>query len=83
MDGQKAPGHRLEQQEEARLVRQAINQLAEEFRLVLILRELDGFCYEEIASVLDIPLGTVRSRLCRARMQLKEQLTLLMGESYA
>jgi RNA polymerase sigma-70 factor, ECF subfamily len=41
---------------------------------VLVLREIDGCCYESIAEVLDVPVGTVRSRLHRARMQLREQL---------
>jgi len=49
---------------------------------VLVLREIDGCCYETIANVLDLPIGTVRSRLHRARMQLREQLkeVLAVGE---
>ncbi len=68
------PGERLEREERCRQVRQAISQLAEEHRVVLVLREIDGCCYETIAEVLDLPVGTVRSRLHRARMQLREQL---------
>jgi RNA polymerase sigma-70 factor, ECF subfamily len=68
------PGDRLEREERCRQVRQAISQLAEEHRVVLVLREMDGCCYETIAEILDLPVGTVRSRLHRARMQLREQL---------
>jgi RNA polymerase sigma-70 factor (ECF subfamily) len=41
---------------------------------VVVLREIDGCCYETIAEVLDLPVGTVRSRLHRARLQLREEL---------
>jgi RNA polymerase sigma-70 factor (ECF subfamily) len=69
-----APGERLEREERCRQVRQAIAQLPEEYRVVLVLREMEGYCYETIAEILDLPVGTVRSRLHRARMQLREQL---------
>jgi RNA polymerase sigma-70 factor, ECF subfamily len=39
-----------------------------------VLREIDGFCYETIAEILDLPVGTVRSRLHRARLQLRDEL---------
>jgi RNA polymerase sigma-70 factor (ECF subfamily) len=68
------PCEQLEREERCRQVRQAISSLAEEHRVVLVLREIDGCCYETIAEVLDLPVGTVRSRLHRARMQLREQL---------
>ncbi len=68
------PCERLEREERCRQVRQAISQLAEEHRVVLVLREMDGCCYETIAEILDLPVGTVRSRLHRARMQLRELL---------
>jgi len=68
------PSERLESEERCRQVRYAISQLAEEYRVVLVLREMDGCCYETIAEILDLPVGTVRSRLHRARMQLREQL---------
>ena len=54
--------------------------LCEEFRSVLVLREIDGFCYESIAEVLDLPVGTVRSRLHRARIELREQLREALQE---
>ncbi len=68
------PSEQLEREERCRQVRQAISQLADEHRVVLVLREMDGCCYETIAEILDLPVGTVRSRLHRARMQLREQL---------
>ena len=57
--------------ERIRLVRQAINTLTEEHQKILVLREMDEFAYEEIAEILNISIGTVRSRLSRARRQLK------------
>ena len=59
------PSEQLEREERCRQVRQAISQLADEHRVVLVLREMDGCCYETIAEILDLPVGTVRSRLHR------------------
>jgi len=55
-------------------VSNALNSLAIDFRTVIILCDLEGFTYEEMAKILDIPIGTVRSRLHRARNLLKEKL---------
>jgi RNA polymerase sigma-70 factor (ECF subfamily) len=52
----------------------ALNSLSVDFRTIVILCDLEGFTYEEIAAILDLPLGTVRSRLHRARTLLKEKL---------
>ena len=52
----------------------ALNALDVDFRTVIILCDLEGFKYEEMAKILDIPIGTVRSRLHRARNLLKEKL---------
>ncbi len=54
----------------------ALNSLAVDFRIVIILCDIEGFTYEEMARILDIPIGTVRSRLHRARNLLKEKLRL-------
>ena len=55
-------------------VASALNSLPVDFRTVIILCDLEGFTYEEMAKILDIPIGTVRSRLHRARNFLKEKL---------
>ena len=55
-------------------VANALNALAVDFRTIIILCDLEGFTYEEMAKILDIPIGTVRSRLHRARNLLKEKL---------
>jgi len=52
----------------------ALNSLAIDFRTVIILCDIEGFTYEEMAKILDIPIGTVRSRLHRARNLLKDKL---------
>ena len=69
-----APDHGLQMTERSQQLMSAISRLAEEFRQVLVLRELEGFCYETISEVLDLPIGTVRSRLHRARQQLRDEL---------
>ncbi len=56
-------------------VTMAINSLPLDFRSVILLCDIEGFTYEEIASIIDVPIGTVRSRLFRARNLLKEKLT--------
>jgi len=60
--------------DDALAVRQAVTRLDEADREVLLLREYEQLRYDEIAAVLDVPVGTVRSRLFRARMALKELL---------
>ena len=55
-------------------VAMALNNLDVDYRTIIILCDLEGFKYEEMAKILDIPIGTVRSRLHRARQLLKEQL---------
>ncbi|MCA9063709.1 MAG: sigma-70 family RNA polymerase sigma factor [Planctomycetaceae bacterium] len=69
-----SPDRRLAQNEDVALVQSALQQLPEDFRQTLVLKEIDGFSYEEIAAILDIPLGTVRSRISRARQELVDRL---------
>jgi RNA polymerase sigma-70 factor, ECF subfamily len=82
VDGSDGPAERLLRGERCRQVRKAIAELDEEHRVVLVLREIDGCCYETIAEILDVPVGTVRSRIHRARNQLRERLkeVLAIGE---
>jgi RNA polymerase sigma-70 factor (ECF subfamily) len=68
------PERVLLEQSRREQVRRAISQLAAEFREVIVLREIEGLSYKEIASVLSIPMGTVMSRLSRARNLLLVEL---------
>ena len=64
----------LLQKADAQMLRQALEELPIEFREVLVLRELDEMSYKQIAAVADLPLGTVMSRLARARKRLQQIL---------
>jgi RNA polymerase sigma-70 factor (ECF subfamily) len=75
-----APSERLERQERVGQVQTALAAMSEEHRAVLVLREIDGLCYDTIADVLELPVGTVRSRLHRARLELREQLKEVLQE---
>jgi len=66
---------------ERRHVRAAIQQLPEEAREVILLREFEELSYREIATVLDCPVGTVMSRLARARSKLRDLLSSLLQKS--
>ncbi len=68
------PVARLERSELEQALRRAIAELPEERRIVVVLRDFEGLAYEEIARVLGIEIGTVRSRLHRARTDLKNKL---------
>lgn len=78
VDDDAAPADRMEQQERATQVRAALARLSDEHRTVIVLREIDGMDYEAIADVLEVPVGTVRSRLHRARLELRDQLKEVM-----
>jgi RNA polymerase sigma-70 factor (ECF subfamily) len=64
----------LVQHEDVEMLRRAINALAPEYREAIVLRELEGLSYREIAGVTGVPMGTVMSRLARAREQLHQRL---------
>jgi RNA polymerase sigma-70 factor (ECF subfamily) len=66
--------------EQAEAVRRALMRLPLRSRTVLVLREYEGLSYQEIADVLDIPLGTVKSRLNDARRRLRDELAGYLGE---
>ena len=68
------PDAALERRELEAALGRAIADLPEDRRIVVVLRDLEGLSYEEIAQVLELELGTVRSRLHRARAELKEKL---------
>ncbi len=61
-------------------IQQAIQNLPEQFRTIIVLREIQGLSYEEIASLTDTNIGTVKSRLARARLKLQEVLQPYLKE---
>jgi RNA polymerase sigma-70 factor (ECF subfamily) len=61
-------------------IQQAIHNLPEQFRTIIVLREIQGLSYEEIASLTDTNIGTVKSRLARARLKLQEVLEPYLKE---
>ncbi len=67
------------QDEVARAIKQAVNDLPVELRMAITLRELDGLSYEEIAQAMDCPIGTVRSRIFRAREAIDKKIKSLLG----
>jgi RNA polymerase sigma-70 factor, ECF subfamily len=73
-DGQPGPEALVSQQERIALVQKAVLSLPEASRAVLVLREYEGLSYQEISTTLDIPVGTVMSRLNYARKLLKDKL---------
>ncbi len=68
------PGDRMMREESASQIQKALAALAPDQRAVLVLRTVEGLNYQEISQVLDLNVGTVRSRLHRARMQLRDLL---------
>lgn len=69
-----SPLEKLEAQELGSAIERAIGQLRPEYRACIILRHIEGRSYEEIAEILELPLGTVKTYIHRARAQLKEIL---------
>jgi len=74
-----SPADRAEHNERLRVVSDAMDRIEPEDRALLVMRDIDGLDYNEMASVLEVPLGTLKSRLFRARMALREMVTELGG----
>lgn len=68
------PGYLLEMAEREKRVHEALDRLSPEHRTVLVLKDMEGRKYEEMAEVLEVPIGTIRSRLHRARLELRDIL---------
>ena len=68
------PDQALERADEERRIQAALNRLSPEHRAVLILKDLEDQKYETMAEILQVPIGTIRSRLHRARLELREVL---------
>jgi RNA polymerase sigma-70 factor, ECF subfamily len=75
------PSHALERAEEERRVRLALNRVSLEHRAVLILKDMEGQKYEAMAEILQVPIGTIRSRLHRARLEMRQVLEEMDRES--
>jgi RNA polymerase sigma-70 factor (ECF subfamily) len=73
-NGSPGPAARLERKERAAMVQKAIDTLDADRKSVVILRDIQGLAYEEIAAVTGFALGTVKSKLARARAELREKL---------
>jgi len=69
------PGAAIERSEDESQLLNAMHRLSPEHHEVLILKDIEGLKYEEIAEILSVPIGTIRSRLHRARLELRELLT--------
>ncbi len=74
VDESQSPMLALEKKERSRIIQQAINSLAETKRTMILLRDIEGLSYDESAEVTGLNLGTVKSKLARARMDLREKL---------
>ena len=74
------PSAPLERSERDRLIQSALNSLAPDHRAVVVMKEFDGLRYEDIGAILGVPVGTVRSRLHRARCELRERLHGLIDD---
>lgn len=72
VDSGQTPEEQILQNEQVAEVREAINALKEEQKTIIILRDIQGFSYEEIAEILSCNIGTVKSRIARGRNSLKE-----------
>lgn len=77
---QQQPLEAMEKQERDQHVLAALGRLDSEYRAVLVMRDIEGFDYVQMASVLDLPLGTLKSRLFRARLALRDELKGYLGE---
>jgi RNA polymerase sigma-70 factor (ECF subfamily) len=77
---EEAPDDRLVAKELAGELEEAIAELREDYRTAILLRHVEGRSYEEIAEIMEIPLGTVKTYIFRARRELREALSATYGE---
>jgi RNA polymerase sigma-70 factor (ECF subfamily) len=75
-----SPPRDLEKREEGEQVLAALGRLDAEYRAVLVMRDIEGFDYQQMADVLGLPLGTLKSRLFRARLALRDELKAYLSE---
>ena len=68
------PGHEIQTDVVNKIIRDAVDQLSEKFKIVIVLRDIQGLSYEDISEIINVPIGTVKSRINRARLQLQVEL---------
>lgn len=78
-DPDETPHHLLEQEQLQRRLQEAVDRLPEEFKTAIVLREIEGLSYQEIAGALKCSIGTVRSRIFRGRQYLQRMLKDELG----
>ena len=79
-DDGESPPQRVERRERDEAVLAALGRLDAEYRAVLVMRDIEGFDYQQMAEVLGLPLGTLKSRLFRARLALRDELRTYLGD---
>jgi len=79
-DRSESPAARVERRERDGQVLAALGRLDAEYRAVLVMRDIEGFDYQQMADVLGLPLGTLKSRLFRARLALRDELRTYLKE---
>ena len=67
-------GQEIQTEIVSKIIREAVDQLSEKFKTVIILRDIQQLSYEDISEIIDVPIGTVKSRINRARLQLQVEL---------
>ncbi len=68
------PQEHTERQEVKSEVHRALEKISENYRMVIVLKDIQGFTYDQISEMLEIPIGTVRSRISRGRVELKKEI---------
>ena len=68
------PGEEIQTDIVNKIIRNAVDQLSEKFKIVIVLRDIQGLSYEDISEIINVPIGTVKSRINRARLQLQVEL---------
>ena len=79
-DQSELPPQRVERRERDEAVLAALGRLDAEYRAVLVMRDIEGFDYQQMADVLSLPLGTLKSRLFRARLALRDELRTYLSD---
>ncbi len=76
----KSPEDRIEGRYDERMIQKAMEKLPEHFKVAIILRDIQELSYEEISNIIDVPLGTVKSRINRARLRMQDELKHLRSK---